>query len=211
MNGGIMNNSEITLNKIFSFNEKDLPQRILSEIESNEKLSLLKESVSKEVKEIKWATTFNEIIKKIKDLLNISIPDIMVKAWNKYGFLQEYLDKEKYPSDETILVPLSEHTIKSEHHPFVEILINDKSIGKIEFNINIVLTIKGIILKIQNGKIKELITGSCEGKGNVKYENLIILERDIESISLPNSIDFGKGISITSKEAQGRLNSNSNC
>jgi hypothetical protein len=120
----------------------------------------------------------------------------MVKAWNKYRELLKYTDKEKYPPDVSVLVPLAEHTIKSEHKPYIEILINDKSVGKIDFNINISLTLKGIILKIRDGKIKEIQTGSCKGKGTIKCEDLVILEKETESFSLPGSINLGEGIPI---------------
>lgn len=189
-----MNNLEITLNQFFSL--KELSQSRLSTIESSEKMSLLKEKVSKEIKEIRWPVTFNEIIRKVEDLLNISIPDIMVAAWNKYRMLLKYTDRGEYSSNETFLVPLAEHTIKSEHKPYIEILINDKSVGKIDFNINISLTLKGIILKIRDGKIQEIQTGSCKGKGTIKCENFVILEKETESISLPGSINLGEGIPI---------------
>jgi hypothetical protein len=35
--------------------------------------------------------------------------------------------------------------------------------------------IEGIILKIQDGKIKEITTGTCKGKGTVMCENIVIL------------------------------------
>jgi hypothetical protein len=159
-------------------------------------MSLLKEKVSKGIKEIRWPVTFNEIIKKVEDLLNISLSDIMVTAWNKYRMLLKYTDKKKYSSNETFLVPLAEHTIKSEHKPYIEILINDKSVGKIDFNINISFTLKGIILKIRDGKIKEIQTGSCKGKGTIKCEDLVILEKETESFSLQGSINLGEGIPI---------------
>ncbi len=190
-----MNNLEITLNQFFSL--KELSQSRLSTIESSEKMSLLKEKVSKEIKEIRWPVTFSEIIKKIEDLLNIGTTDIMVMAWNKYRILLKYTDKKKYSSNETFLVPLAEHTIKSEHKPYIEILINDKSVGKIDFNINISLTLKGIILKIRDGKIQEIQTGSCKGKGTIKCEDFVIMEKETESISLPGSINLGEGVPIT--------------
>ncbi len=191
-----MNNLEITLNQFFSL--KELSQSRLSTIESSEKMSLLKEKVSKEIKEIRWPVTFNEIIRKVEDLLNISIPDIMVAAWNKYRMLLKYTDRGKYSSNETFLVPLAEHTIKSEHKPYIEILINDKSVGKIDFNINISLTLKGIILKIRDGKIQEIQTGSCKGKGTIKYEDFVLLEKETDLFLLPGSINLGEGIPIVS-------------
>lgn len=191
MNGGNMNSSEITLHQFFALKED-----ALSTIESSKGIGAIKEKIQKEITAIKWPVALNEITKKVGDLLNISVIDIMVKAWNKYRELLKYTDKEKYPPDVSVLVPLAEHTIKSEHKPYVEILINEKPVGRVDFNINISLTLKGIVLKIQDGKIKEIKTGSCKGKGNVKLEDFVIMEKETESISLPGSINLGDGVAI---------------
>ncbi len=186
-----MDSLDITLNQFFPLKED-----VFSTIDSSKGITSLKEKIQKESTEINWTIALNEITEKVKDLLNINVVDIMVKAWNKYGELLKYTDKEKYPPDVSVLVPLVEHKIKSEHKPYLEILINDKSIGKINFNINISLTLKGIILKIQDGKIKEIKTGSCKGKGILKLEDFVIMEKESESISLPGSINLGEGVSI---------------
>ena len=184
------------MNQFFSIKGKEVSQNRLSEIESSKKISSLKEVFSKEAKGIKWTAAFNEIIKKIEDLLDINMPDIMVMAWNKYKILLKYTDRKKYSPDETFLVPLAEHTIKSDHHPYLEILINDKEVGKIEFDISIALTLEGIILKIRDGKIREILTGSCKGKGAIKHGDFVIFEKKLEPISLPGSIDLGEGLPI---------------
>lgn len=188
------NSSQITLNQFFS-SVKELSTERLSSVESSKQISTVRDKIIKEAK-CKWPIAFEIIIKKIADILDIGILDIMVMAWNKYRILLKYADREKYPPDETFLVPLAEHTIKSEHCPSIEILINGNPIGKINFNITVSLMVEGIILKIQDGKIKEITTGTCKGKGTVMCENIVILEKQTESISLPGSIDLGEGIPI---------------
>jgi hypothetical protein len=197
MKGGLFqmqNNKQITLNDIFS-SGKEMLQNRLAIIEPGEKISSLKDSVLKEAK-VSWPGVFKQIEEKIPDLLNIGIPDILLMAWNKYSILLKYLDKDKYPPDETFLVNLVDHTIKSEHHPFIEILFNEVPKTRIDFTITISLAFKGIILKIQDGKIMEIMTGSCKAKGSVKCENLVLPEMESDSFTLPGSIKLGDGIPI---------------
>ncbi|MCF6148326.1 MAG: hypothetical protein E3K37_06675 [Candidatus Kuenenia sp.] len=52
----------------------------------------------------------------------------------------------------------------SEHCLYTEIRINDIAVGKIEFVIAIALMLEGIILKIQDGRVREILTGSCSYK-----------------------------------------------
>ena len=50
-----------------------------------------------------------------------------------------------------------------------------------------------------DGKIKEVITGTCKGKGTLKCEDLVILEKKIESIPWPGLITLGEGVPIISE------------
>ncbi len=165
-------------------------------MESAKRMTSLKERLSTDAKEIRWPMAFKEVVKKINDLLNIRVLDILAAAWNKYRELLKYAERNKYSPDETFLVQLAEHTIKSVHHPYIEILINDKPLGKIDFEIVVSLALKGIILEIRDGKIKEILTGSCKGKGTIKCEKFLILEKETESFPLPGSISLGEGVPI---------------
>jgi hypothetical protein len=191
-----MNGAPLTLIQFFSLqNEALLPDR-LSTLESSGQVSAVKEAAEKQAKGVGWGIIKDQIFEKLKDLLAVGIPDILVAAWNKYEILLKYLDREKYPPNESFLVPLAEHCITSEHHPYVEILVNDQPVGKIGFDIKVALTLEGIILKIQDGKIKEIFTGTCKGKGTISCDNVLILEEKTEAVPLPGSIDLGQGIPI---------------
>jgi hypothetical protein len=48
--------------------------------------------------------------------------------------------------------------------------------------------LKGFVLRIQNGAIREVQTGQCEAKGTIKYGNLTIAEKKLQPIKLPLSI-----------------------
>jgi hypothetical protein len=196
-----MSDSQITLKQFFS-PEKKLSPKSLSSLELSKKFASLKKKIWKETK-VKGPLILDSIIKKTIDMLDIKVLDIMVKAWNKYKILLKYLDKEKYPPDETFLVPLAEHTINSEHRPSIDILINDQPVGNIEFSITFSIMLEGIILKIQDGKIKGINTGTCKGKGTLKCENVVILEKKTASIPLPGSIDLGEGIPIPAPTKRG--------
>jgi hypothetical protein len=191
-----MNVAPLTLTQFFPLQNDELRSDRLSTLESSGQVSAVKEAAEKQAKGVGWSVIQDQIFEKLKDLLDVGIPDILVSAWNRYRILLKYLDREKYPPNESFLVPLAEHCITSEHHPFVEILVNDQPVGKIGFDIKVALTLEGIILKIQDGKIKEIFTGTCKGKGTISCDNIVILEEKTESVPLPGSIDLGQGIPI---------------
>ncbi len=191
-----MSDSDLTLKQFFSLKPEEWSSERLSALASKDKISSLKEMAEKEAKGAKWPVAFAEILKRVDDLLDISLPDILAGAYNKYRILRQYAEKGKYSPDETFLVPLADHTIKSEHHPYLEVFINENLVAKIDFTIMVALKLNGIILKIQDGRIKEIFTGTCQGKGAIECEGLVLVEKEMPSVSLPGSINLGEGIPI---------------
>lgn len=190
-----MNKSDLTLKLFFDY-KKDIPREWPAELDSAVAISDIKEKVRSEVHGMQWPAAFNEIKKKVGPLLDVGISDIMAAAWNKYRLLCKYLDRDKYPPDKTVMLPLAEHTVKSEHRPAIEIYLNDQLIGKIDFLVTVSLAFEGLILKIRNGRIMEILTGSCTGKGAISCENCLLVERATEPFPLPGSIKLGDGIPI---------------
>jgi len=122
---------------------------------------------------------------------------VLAGAWNTEGILVKYLDKEKYPPDKTVIVPLVKHSIKSSHHPYIEVLVDDVAMGKVHLDIVIEMVLEGFNLKIQDGKIKAIATGICKAKGSVGLDGVTLMEEKMKPISLPGIISLKDGIEIT--------------
>jgi hypothetical protein len=129
-----------------------------------------------------------DLAPRVCELLNIKIPDVLITAWKKVKDIQAIMEKSKKTPDETVYLELAQHTIKSEHKPSIDVKIKGATIKKIEMVIQLGFDLKGFLLKIQNGVIKEIETGKCEAKGTIKYGGLTIAERKLEPIKLPFSI-----------------------
>jgi hypothetical protein len=192
-----MNDVPVTLKQFFLFHgEEPLSRESWLSLDEGEQVTRLRQNLKKEAKGLNWTRVLGEITQKIDDLLDISLESILVGAWNKYRDLLKYCDPVKYPGNETVLVHLVEHTITSEHHPYLAVLVNDLEVGKIDFTINLALTVKGAILKIRGGKILEILPGECKGKGTVACEKCIIFKEETKSFKVPYSIKLGEGIPI---------------
>ncbi len=192
-----MNNLPVTLKQFFAFPEGGLPKDIEARLEASEAMAKVQGVLAQQARGLSWGIAWSKIIGGLDELLNISLQGILVKAWKKYQELRKYRDKERYPPYETYLVHLVEHTIKSEHHPYLEILINGVEIHqKIEFTISLALTIEGAVLKIKDGKIEEIMPGSCKGEGTLACGEFILLKQETRTFALPASINLGEGIPI---------------
>jgi len=178
-----MGNPAVSLSDVFS-------------LRSTEGLERIRERMAKEIGGAKWTASLPDVVEKVAGLFNIEIPDIMMFAWKKVSDLKKSLDRSTQAPEETIFVELADHTITSEHHPCVDVEVNGVAVKKLEFTVKLSLTLKGFILRIQNGRVKEIQTGTCEGKGTIAYGDLEFAEKTLAPIKLPGSIDLGEGVAL---------------
>jgi hypothetical protein len=143
-----------------------------------------------------YAGAAGDLAKALWDLLDLDIADILVKTWNEAGILKKYLNPTEYDPSAEVSVTLSEHKIKSEHHPYVDILLDGVKLLRVVLDINLEFGFDGIVVKIKNARITEIRTGSCKAKGTVSYKGLDLFKQESGRLDLPGSLSFEKGIPI---------------
>jgi hypothetical protein len=176
-----MSESAITVREVF-----DLPQPGSPE-ESSPRWQTLREWMGQEVKGIKSAA-MPDIAAKIAELLEVPIPTIFLTSWKKSDAIRKLLDESRGTPDAKMHLELAEHTINSQHRPHIEIRIQNTTVKTIEFTLRLQFKLKGFILRIQNGSIKDMQTGTCEVKGTLEYQGLAVVEKKLAPINLPVTI-----------------------
>lgn len=164
--------------------------------ERSAEIAALRENLAAAAPAVAWTGAWEKVAAEIPKLFQVSTPGLLVKAWNNFRLLFKYLNREHYPPNEVIYLELGEHTVKSEHHPYIEVLVNGVSVRRLTFHILLTLTFKEVCLKIQDGRIKAITPVSCEGKGVVKLGDFVLWERKTGPVALPATIDLGEGIPI---------------
>jgi hypothetical protein len=185
-----------TINTFFSL--QNASQDWVSGVIQSQEFSRVKQSIAQRIKGFPLPPSFYEkIIQELPHSLDIEIKDILVWAWRKRGEIIQYRDKEKYPPGETHIVPLLEHTVVSKHSPTIQPVIDNVELPtKIKFDIVLKLKMKGSMLNIRDGKIMEILVGSCTGSGSIQYAGIAILEKKTAPYTLPAIINLGEGITI---------------
>jgi hypothetical protein len=184
----------ITVKDLFDWDTGALDQ--LSTVESNETFTNLRAVLAKKAPGVTWRVASEEIMQKTGDLLDLTIPEIAVAAWIKCREISQYADTKRYPPSETTIVPLVKHTITSVHNPYIELLVGNEPIGRVEFEIELNLTLEGVLLHIQDGEIVKIDLGSCQGTGCIKCEGVVVAKSATRDLQLPGSIPLNKGIPI---------------
>ena len=185
----------LTINDFF--NLQDSSTDWVSRVVESSEFAHIKQGIAREMKGVREPSSFYElVIRQLTDLLNIDMSDILIGAWRKQQEIMQYRDANKYPSGEVNIVPLIEHTVTSRHSPTIQPIINDVSLPKIKFDVILKLKLNGVMLKILDGKIMEILVGSCTGNGSIEYEGLAVLEKETSPFTFPASIVLKEGIRI---------------
>ncbi len=58
------------------------------------------------------------------------------------------------------------------------------------------MTLEGLLLRIEDGSIKAIETGTLKGQGAFSLESAVLIERDFGPIQLPGTIVLGSGIPL---------------
>ncbi len=170
-----------TLNEVFSVPQKSSDQ-------TDDRWRSFQDKLKQEGKGIKWTAAMPDLGVKICELLDIKIHDILITAWKKAEALRQALSDSKLDPERSIYLDLVEHGIDYETQPFIDVKFKGASIKKITLTVALNLKLKGFTLKVQNGAICEIQTGSCEGKGTIKYDRLAIAEKKLSPIKFPLTI-----------------------
>jgi hypothetical protein len=174
-----MNYEEVSVS--YFFTNREIIDKQVTAFETSEKFAILRNTIIQKKPQMLWSSVSNEIAKKVPELLDIKLKDILVGAWKKYQQVEQCLEQGTDNPDETFLVPLVKHNIVSEHNPKIEIRIDEVYIGQIDFEILLELELNGIILKIKGSKIEGIKAGSCKCKGSLASEGVVLFQDSTET------------------------------
>lgn len=146
------------------------------------------------------AAAAGAVAEQLTELLDTPVSRILATAWSRDPALGEYRDPQRHPAGELALVPLADHSVTAAQVPSVELLLEQARLGTVEFQVDLVVTLKGALIGIRDGRIVELRAGRTHLEARLGCAGTAIAERKGE-IALPGVIRFGEGIPIAPPEA----------
>jgi len=198
-----MSQANLTMKDMFEVqNAKDAMQAMgaatQQELETSQAAAVLKQEVAKKSKLIRWSAVQDVLFEKTVEALDIPVLTFLSPAWKKYREILEFAAAEKHPANEANLVSLAEHTVKVEHHPYLQLTYRGIEIpkAKLEFTLTGDLTLQGVILRIQNGKIKAIQGGAVKWSEELLLENRSVLKKESKSYDLTGNFELGEGIPL---------------
>jgi len=124
----------------------------------------------------------------LAELFDIPIPGLLLGAWRKADALDKLLKESEQSPDEVMYLELADHTIQRNLEPYIEIRIEGLPPKRLYFKLNLNFRLNGFVLKIRAGKIREIQTARCYLQGNITFNNVELLKKEFEPITLPGRI-----------------------
>lgn len=183
-----MNPGDVNLNSILARERPNFSELLARTIEESSMLASVAAPLLSAAAGQRWsAQVACSAQDNLGELLNVDMRDVLIGAWNESVVLRRYLDSQRYPPDQTVVAHLSEHSIRSEHRPYVEISVGSLS-ERLEFGLLLELKLKGFRLKIRGGQIHEILNGDCQGKAKLSCGPALLWETETGTLFLPGSI-----------------------
>jgi hypothetical protein len=179
-----MTEQPVTIREVFELPKDGTPDS------EPDRWKAVQERIKKEMEGVKLPAKMRDLGPKICELFDVPLPNILVTSWKKVGNLQAIIEKSRAAPDEVMYLELAQHSINCEQKPHIEMRLKEVPVKKIEFTAKLLFNLKGFVLKIQNGAIQEIQTGTCEVKGTISYAGQVIVEKKLSPINLPGRIDI---------------------
>lgn len=132
----------------------------------------------------------------LDDLLDVDLKPILVGAWTRTRELRDYGERSRKEPAKDFLLTLAEHQVRSKHQPYLDVIVNGQARGRIVFDVDLGLKLKGFRLVIRNGRIVAVTTGIGEATGKVSLDGFVVAEEKSRPVRFPGRLDLGDGVII---------------
>ena len=164
-----MSSARITLKDFLGWSEVDLaPDRLsgLSASDAYAQVQAQAEAVPRLARCGKWFARKCQAVSRSSWTSTAS--GFSWRPGTRRGSCARTSDPAKYPPEDVVVVPLTKHKVESKHHPYLELSVDGKALGRLPFEIDLALTLEGVELTIQGGRIIEDQDGQDARRGHAQ-------------------------------------------
>jgi hypothetical protein len=184
----------LTLGNVLLSGMHNLSERLGTGMDAGAESQEIREALANAAPGLPIGTVLDGVARAVEELLDVPVTDILGGAWARARDLRAAIQKTRESADATELVPLLGHTITSEHRPCVEIVKDDVAIARLVFPLKLDLRLEGVILRVRQGRISEVLSGTVKIKATMKFGDIVVLERALAPISIPGALEVAPAV-----------------
>jgi hypothetical protein len=177
--------STLTLGNVLLAGATTVSDRLGASLASGPEANQIKAALAKAAPGLPLGTLVEGISKAVQDALDIPVTDVVIGAWQRARDLRAALETTRESPEATALVPLLSHAITSEHRPYVDIVVEGVSLARLVFPVKVEFRLEGVVVRVRQGQIADILAGSIQVKGTLKFGDFVLFERALAPISIP--------------------------
>ena len=178
----------ITLGDVLALDVEKLPLRLAAGIEETPDLSAVKTLLTLKFSGAQWASLTRTMVAKVREALDVPLTTVLARAWKDLLDVRKAMEATRESRDRTEVVALADHTIESEHKPYLDLYENGKRIGRLPFTAKLEIELRGLLLEIGGGAIRKIQSGEIQVKGTLKVGDFILAEKPFAPMRIPGEL-----------------------
>ncbi len=141
----------------------------------------LKETAPGMSKAIPWSQVGKEFAARVAEALDVPIVDVFADAWATASGAGPVQSGAR---GEPVTTELANHSLDLDYHPSFELVVNDAACPEIGLDIVLSLSLKGLIVKIEDGKLLDVTAGRASGHGSISFGEVTLAEKGTNDVAL---------------------------
>ncbi|HKD12843.1 MAG TPA: hypothetical protein VKE50_12245 [Thermoanaerobaculia bacterium] len=182
----------IMLGDVLGLDAERLPVRLAAGIEQTPDLAAVKTLLTLKFSGPQWVSLTRTIVGKMQEALEVPLTTILARAWNDLLDVRKALNATRESPGRTEVVALADHTIESEHKPYLDLYENGKQIGRLPFSAKLEIELRGLLLEIAGGAIRKMRTGEIQTRGTLKVGDFTLAEKALSPVRIPGEFPLEK-------------------
>jgi hypothetical protein len=119
----------------------------------------------------------HELADTTSGFMSVNLADVAAAGWKKYDALKKAARSTRDDRDAKELVSLTTHKIASSHHPSVDLYLDGRQLATVEIELEVALTIAGVIAVVKQGRLTEIQSGTCTASGSLAVQGIDMVKR----------------------------------
>ena len=165
-----------------------LSERLATSLETSEEAAEIKAALAKAVPGLPLGPIIEGVSKALETALDVPISSLLAGAWDRARELRAAMQQTRDSEKDAVLLPLLDHTITSEHRPYVDVVLNGTSIARLVFPLTVTFQLQGIVLRIAKGRIADVLAGQMTIKATLKFAEFVLIEKALPPITIPGAL-----------------------
>ena len=165
-----------------------LSERLATSLETSEEAAEIKGALAKAVPGLPLGPIIDGVSKGLETALDVPISSMLAGAWERARELRAAMQQTRDSENDAVLLPLLDHTITSEHRPYVDVVLNGTAIARLVFPLTVIFHLEGIVLRIAKGRIADVLAGQITIKATLKFAEFVLIEKALPPMTIPGAL-----------------------